>query len=240
MHALPTALRTTSARELKDRVQAAGTNTPFILYRDGDGAQRIILLDKPSRLTIGRQEASDIPLPWDAAVSRVHAVLERVGDEWTLVDDGSSRNGSFVNGVRVRGRLRLNDGDVIRIGFTTFAYVIPSERQTSSSTVAVTSSGAPALTAAQRRVLVALCRPLVQDSFRAASSNQQIAGELFLGVETVKTHMRALFEAFGVSGLPQNQKRAELARRALKAGAVTEDELLTGTSHVAGLPGRSP
>lgn len=232
MHAFPSALRTTSASELKERVKAADTNTAFVLYREGDGRQRIIILDGPQRLTIGRQDASDIPLPWDTAVSRVHAVLERVGEEWTLIDDGSSRNGSFVNGVRVRGRRRLNDGDVIRIGFTTIGYVVPSEREASSSTIAVTASSAPALTAAQRRVLVALCRPLVQERFRSASSNQQIAGELFLGVETIKTHMQALFEAFGVRGLPQNQKRAELARLALKGGVVTEDELLAGHTDV--------
>lgn len=234
MHSLPSTLRTTSASELKQRVEAARTERPFVLYRDGDGRQRIVLLEGPQRLTIGRQDASDIPLPWDAAVSRVHAALERVGEEWTLVDDGSSRNGSFVNAERVRGRRRLSDGDVIRIGFTTIAYVVPSERQLSSSTVAATSSGVPELTAAQRRVLVALCRPLVEGRFASASSNQQIAGELFLGVETVKTHMQALFEAFGIRDLPQNQKRAELARLALKRAVVTEDELLSGGAHVIG------
>ena len=228
MSVVPETLHTSSASELKERMEAARGNLPFVLYRGADQRQRIVVLDGPQRLTIGRQEASGIPLPWDAAVSRVHATLERVGEEWTLVDDGSSRNGSFVNTVRVRGRRRLSDGDVIRIGFTTFAYVVPSEREPSSSTIAVTSSHAPSLTAAQRRVLVALCRPLVQGRFRSASSNQQIAGELFLGVETVKTHMQALFEAFDVRGLPQNQKRAELARLALKGGGVTEDELLAG------------
>jgi pSer/pThr/pTyr-binding forkhead associated (FHA) protein len=232
MPAFPSALRTTSATELKERVEAARADQPFVLYREGEGRQRIVVLDGPQRLTIGRQEASDIPLHWDAAVSRVHATLERIGEEWTLVDDGSSRNGSFVNTVRVHGRRRLTDGDVIRIGFTTFAYVVPRERKASSSTIAVISSSAPRLTNAQRRVLVALCRPLVEGRFSVASSNQQIAGELFLGVETIKTHMQALFEAFGIRDLPQNQKRAELARLAFQRGAVTEDELLTGTSDV--------
>ncbi|HEV7807951.1 MAG TPA: FHA domain-containing protein [Solirubrobacteraceae bacterium] len=231
MHDLPRTLRTTSASELKERVEAARRNAPFVLYRDGDGCQRIVMLDGPPRLTIGRQEASDIALAWDAAASRVHANLERVGEEWTLVDDGSSRNGSFVNGETIRGRRRLRDGDILRIGFTTFAFVVPSERESSSETVATTVANVPALTAAQRRVLVALCRPLVEGPFGSASSNQQIAGELFLGVATVKSHMQGLFEAFGVRDLAQNQKRAELARLALKRGVVTEDELLAGGSH---------
>lgn len=234
MHALPRTLQTTSATELMQRVEAARRNTPFVLYRDGDGQQQIVVLDGPSRLTIGRQDASDIALAWDGAVSRVHASLERVGEEWTLVDDGSSRNGSFVNAEPIRGRRRLCDGDVMRIGFTTFAFVVPSERETSSSTVAASTSAAPPLTAAQRRVLVALCRPLVEGRFGSVSSNQQIAGELFLGVETVKSHMQALFEAFGIRGLPQNRKRAELARLALQHGVVTEDELLAGAGGAAG------
>ena len=229
MGSLPKSLRASSARELKERLDAARRDVPFVLYRDGDGDQCILLLDDEVRLTIGRQDSSDIPLPWDTAVSRVHATLERVGEEWTLVDDGSSRNGSFLNGERVHGRRRLKDGDVIRVGVTTMAFVVPHERDLpGSSTVAATTSGIPAFTAAQRRVLLALCRPLVDSRFGAPSSNQQIAGELFLGVETVKSHMQALFEAFGIAGLPQNQKRAELARLALSRGAVREDELLGG------------
>jgi DNA-binding CsgD family transcriptional regulator len=230
MHALPRTLRAVSAGELQERLDAARRDRPFVLYRDGDEQQHIVLLDGAERLTIGRQSTSDVPLPWDTAVSRVHATLERVGEEWTLLDDGSSRNGSFLNGERVHGRRRLKDGDLIRVGVTTMAYIVARERESSSSTVAATLTGAPVLTAAQRRVLVALCRPLVEGRFGAPSSNQQIAAELVLGVETVKTHLHALFEVFGVQKLPQNQKRAELARRALQRGAVREDELLAGAA----------
>jgi pSer/pThr/pTyr-binding forkhead associated (FHA) protein len=226
MHSLPRTLRAASAGELQERLDAARRDGPFMLYRDADEQQHIVILDGNARLSIGRQPASDVPLPWDSAVSRVHAALERVGDEWTLVDDGSSRNGSFVNGDRVHGRRRLCDGDLIRVGVTTIAYVEPRQRTPSSSTIAATSTGVPFLTAAQRRVLVALCRPIVEGSFGAPSSNQQIAAELVVGVETVKTHMHALFEAFGIQGLPQNQKRAELARLAVRRGAVRDDELV--------------
>ncbi|MEA2233431.1 MAG: hypothetical protein QOD83_3247 [Solirubrobacteraceae bacterium] len=234
MQSLPRTLRSASARELKDRLDAARRDVPFVLYREGDDRQRIVMLDKRATLSIGRQDASDVPLPWDAAVSRVHATLERVGEEWTLVDDGSSRNGSFLNGVRVHGRRRLKDGDIIRVGYTTMAYIVPRDRELSSSTAAVTSSTVPRFTTAQRRVLVALCRPLVDGHLGAPTSNQQIAGELFIGVETVKSHMQALFEAFGIQDLAQNQKRAELARLALERGAVTEDELLAGALHTIG------
>lgn len=38
-------------------------------------------------------------------------MLEPIGEAWTLVDDGLSRDGSFVNGSRVQGRHRLQDRD---------------------------------------------------------------------------------------------------------------------------------
>ena len=228
MRSLPQTLRAATATELKERMDAARSESPFVLYRGEDESQQIVVLADDPIMSIGRQDASDVALPWDTAVSRVHAMLERVGEEWTLVDDGSSRNGSYLNGERAVGRKRLRDGDVIRVGHTTIAYIVPRERELSSSTAAVTTSHVPHCTAAQRRVLLALCRPLVQRRFGVPSSNRQIAAELTLGMETVKSHMQALFEAFGIHDLPQNQKRAELARRALRRGAVTEDELLAG------------
>ena len=58
-----------------------------------------------------------------------------------------------------------------------------------------------------------------QASYAVPASNRQIADELVIGVETVKTHMRALFEAFDLGALPQHQKRAALAQRALETRA---------------------
>jgi DNA-binding NarL/FixJ family response regulator len=40
-------------------------------------------------------------------------------------------------------------------------------------------------------------------------------------VETVKSHLRALFDLFGVADLPQNRKRVELVRRAFETGVVS-------------------
>ena len=102
------ALRAESAREVVDRLAAQRTGAPYVLFRDGDRRQRILVLqDEPPLVHIGRGPACEIALPWDTEVSRVHAILERAGGHWTLVDDGLSRNGSFVNGHRVRGRRRL-------------------------------------------------------------------------------------------------------------------------------------
>ena len=54
-------------------------------------------------------------------------MLERVGGAWTLVDDGLSRNGSCVNGRRVHGRRRLDDGDAIVVGRTQLVFVAGPE-----------------------------------------------------------------------------------------------------------------
>ena len=53
-----------------------------------------------AEVVIGRNPDQGIELSWDPQVSRVHAVLERIGGVWTVEDDGLSRNGTSVNGVR--------------------------------------------------------------------------------------------------------------------------------------------
>jgi pSer/pThr/pTyr-binding forkhead associated (FHA) protein len=42
-----------------------------------------------------------------------------------VIDDGLSRNGTFVNDRRVEGRRRLMDGDVLRCGATTLLFHSP-------------------------------------------------------------------------------------------------------------------
>lgn len=221
---LPDAAHGATPAELKARIAARQGDAPFLLFRDGDGSQRIVDLTERQQLTIGRQLGSDLALTWDAQVSRVHAVLERVNQEWTVIDDGLSRNGSWLNGERIQGRRRLRDGDALRVGRTTLVFQMPSSTD-SRRTEASDEDDVPQVSEAQRRVLVALCRPYAQSPFAVPPSNKEIADELVVGVETVKTHLRALFEAFGVQRLPQHQKRAQLAARALASGAVSQSEL---------------
>src|SRR5206468_13108801 len=123
--------------------------------------QRVERLDgRAGRVSIGRSPGNDIPLPWDSEVSRLHAELELLGDEWIVSDEGLSRNGSFVNGERVDGRRRLRDGDVLRIGRTTLAFRVLDTADSRPTAVATPGRGTPPqLTPTQRRILLALCRP---------------------------------------------------------------------------------
>jgi DNA-binding NarL/FixJ family response regulator len=85
---------------------------------------------------------------------------------------------------------------------------------------------AQSLTDTQRRVLIALCRPIHErGSFAAPASNQQIAEEVFLSVDAVKMHLSRLFAAFELSEIPQNQKRARLAECVLQYGVISERDL---------------
>jgi hypothetical protein len=79
---------------------------------------------------------------------------------------------------------------------------------------------APELSPAQKRVLVALCRPFREgDAFARPASNKEIA-DAPLSVAAVKTHLRSLFLRFGVEDLPQNEKRARLVQKAFEEGAL--------------------
>jgi pSer/pThr/pTyr-binding forkhead associated (FHA) protein len=208
--------------ELKEQLDAERRGLPFLVFRDETGKQCVFNLADRGRVDIGRSEESDLRLPWDGDVSRVHAALERVGAYWTLVDDGLSRNGSFVNAERVQGRRRLVDGDRLQFGGTSVTFRAPGNGVGGTTTERTDVVVVARLTDAQRRVLTALARPRVTGgSFAAPASNQQIADELVLSVAGVKTHLRTLFEKFAVEDLPQNQKRSRLVELALQSGAVT-------------------
>jgi pSer/pThr/pTyr-binding forkhead associated (FHA) protein len=224
----PLAPHVASAPELKERLEAERAGIPFLIYRDNANRQRIYTLEDTAarKITIGRTLSNDIPLHWDSEVSRVHAELERVGDRWTIVDDGLSRNGSFLNGERVNGRRRLRDGDIIRLGDSMLAYRATSPSESGTTVVAGPLLPTVTLSDSQRRILIALCRPFKDSTgYVTPSTNQQIAEELYLSVDAVKTHLRTLFQKFGVEELPQNQKRARLVELALQSGILSERDL---------------
>jgi pSer/pThr/pTyr-binding forkhead associated (FHA) protein len=223
---------------MQERILAEREGKPFLLLRDAAQAQHIIRLPTDAdRLTIGRGEGVDLSLDWDERVSRVHAELERVGETWALADDGLSRNGSFVNGKRVRGRRRLEEGDELRLGGTRVVFRAPEGGVGGAATTKVSQSvvAFTAVSDAQRRVLVALCRPFAgSDPWARPATNKDIAAELYLTVPAVKTHLRALFGRFGIEDLGQNEKRLRLAELAFQSGLVSMEDVQGQSNHPLG------
>jgi class 3 adenylate cyclase len=104
-------------------------------YRDGQDRERSYVLEGERPVTIGRGLDADVCLAWDPSVSSVHAEAVPLGAHWLIGDDGVSRNGTFVNGERLKGRRRLRDGDVVRVGHTTLAFRDAGEERTAATTI---------------------------------------------------------------------------------------------------------
>jgi hypothetical protein len=209
--------------ELQALIAAERRGAPFLYMRDGEGAQRVVALEA-ERLVLGRAPGSELEIAWDPRVSGVHAYLERRGSRWVIEDDGLSRNGTFVGGERLHGQRTLRDGDIIQVGDTLLGYRDPEPEQV-VATVATPTAASPEVSDAQRKVLIALCRPLAGGERSTPATNDEIARELVLSLAAIKSHMRALFERFGLEDLPQNEKRVRLAERALAGGVVRASDL---------------
>lgn len=218
----PRGLHTRTPAELKAMLSEELLGQPFLVLRDAGGAQLIHRLGQHDHVTIGRAPTCDIALTWDTSASRVHAEMMRVGEDWAMLDDGLSRNGTFVNGTRLSGRRRLADGDTLRLGSTAIVFRAPPV-DAALITIPTADHGVERerLTPMQRRVLRALCEPYREDRLHALpASNQEVADALVLSVDGVKTHLRALFELFGIADLPRGHKRTRLAQLALASGVV--------------------
>ncbi|MFL6276927.1 MAG: SpoIIE family protein phosphatase [Blastocatellia bacterium] len=102
------------------------------IIRPKDFEPSSVKLDR-MKLTIGRSSRNDICIS-DPFASRLHAELRREGDHVLLVDNGSA-NGTFLNGQRVSGTVRLEPGDLIRIGETEIEFKSEEQDMMSGATV---------------------------------------------------------------------------------------------------------
>ncbi|WP_051471124.1 FHA domain-containing protein [Patulibacter minatonensis] len=203
-------------------LRAEAEELPFLVVSPAGGGQRIVLLEQGDEaLWVGRSPACDVALDTDGQASRTHAELVRAGGDWAVADDGLSRNGTFVGAERVVGRRRLQDGDVISVGESTLAFRAPRSAVAATTLAGDRLPARPDVTPAQRRVLVALCRPLLADPpGPTPASNREIAAELVLSDDAVRTHLKALFERARVADLAQGAKRVRLAEIAIATGIV--------------------
>jgi hypothetical protein len=222
----PLALDLASPDDLEARREAEKRGEPFLLLRDDQGAQRIIELDeRAGSVTVGRRLEADIALPWDPEVSRLHAELEYKAGEWTLSDDGYSQNGTYVNGLRIYGRRRLMDGDLLRIGQTSIAFCDPSLSGLGVTLAPGELGIAPKFSEQQQRILRALCRPLMGDGDGLKpASDADVAAATGVPEDVVTTELDHLGRAFGLQDMPAADRRAEIALLALRSGLVRADE----------------
>lgn len=156
----------------------------------------------------------------DATVSRLHAAVVPMPGGWVVRDLGS-RNGTFVNGVRLAGDRALIPGDEVRVG--PFRMVFRGARDaTAPSTRGVVQEDPPDLTRREHEVLLVLCRPLVDSptAFLQAAPVAQIADTLCVTESAVKQHLAHLYDKFGLYS-SEDRRRNRLAAEAIHRGAVT-------------------
>lgn len=94
---------------------------PRFIVVDGPLAGQIFRLDG-GRKTIGRGPVNDIDIP-DTQISQHHCLLEFQAGKPAIVDQGS-RNGVFVNDVRVGETTILRDRDEVRLGSTRLLFFV--------------------------------------------------------------------------------------------------------------------
>ena len=121
----------------------------------------------------------------------------------------------------------MSDRDLIIVGETGLLFRDPSNLAVPARRTRQADDAAPTIGGAQRRVLVALCRPLatVPGPARFPATNQVIAEELNLTISAVKANLTQLYEKLGLDHLAQNEKRLALAETALRSGMVQPSEL---------------
>jgi hypothetical protein len=95
--------------------------------------------------TLGRTPDNIISFSGDSNVSRYHAEIERRGNDFYIVDLGSS-NGSTVNGEPLRSERKLQDGDVIILGGSSeMAFHAQKTEQPEAKTAPATADSSAAI-----------------------------------------------------------------------------------------------
>lgn len=197
---------------------ALSTPTDYLEVWEPKGSRLIPL--EGDRITVGKAPANDVALV-DPSVSRLHGVLERIGSAW-CIRDLNSRNGTYVNGERILGDRPLRQGDELRLGHTRLIY---RSRGYVAASATVGVEAAPVLTRREHEVLVALCRPMLEeDVFTTPASTRQVAADLYISEDAVKQHLARLYDKFNVVQSGEN-RRARLANEAIRRGAVTLADL---------------
>jgi two-component system, cell cycle response regulator len=109
------ATSSTDVEEIRDKLSSAGTarTRPVLTILTGSAAGFLHKVSKGAAV-IGRATNAEVRVD-DDGISRTHARLRAETDR-AWVEDMGSRNGTFVNGIRITTPTELREGDKIQVG----------------------------------------------------------------------------------------------------------------------------
>ena len=219
----PTAPRATADFHIEELARAAGH--AYVRYRDGERFHAVVLDPAASPIYFGRDSDCVVRVTSDPRVSRRHARLIHGAGQWSI-EDGPSRNGTFVDGKRATGEHILDDGMTVTVGTTLLSFHVPS-----GPTVVATLADEPASrrlhpTPTQGKVLIELAQPFLDpgSDLPVAPTNAAIAACLGYQAATIRDAISDLYRQAGLARGTSDQ-RAELVRLAIHERAVTRDDV---------------
>jgi len=110
--------------QAKDNSQAQKIAVQFaigVLIKNPETEERERIFVPPNcRLIAGRDPTNPIHTN-DPLTSRHHCAFD-ADDEYVYVEELGSPNGAFINGALLKGKQKLEAGDIVQMGHTTFRY----------------------------------------------------------------------------------------------------------------------
>jgi serine phosphatase RsbU (regulator of sigma subunit) len=148
-----------------------------ILQIESDDCHGHVLPLNGDSITLGRNAALGDIFSRDLSVSRLHARITRVSEEYSIEDLGS-RHGTFVNGRPVTGPQPLHDGDRIQIATYRLLFLLDPTDIDSDSVAADPT---------RMSVILDLGEPSVESAVDVADNSETSAGD-----NTLKALLRML------------------------------------------------
>ncbi len=182
-------------------------------HLEGHSAQgKKVFALSADQLTIGRAADAGVRLDGDPAVSRLHALCERLDGGWRVSDLGS-RNGTYINENRITGPVALRPGDQVHIGAWRLTYH-DDTADAEGTLLDDNHNDANPLPEAEPVVELSTREQEVLALVAKGETDEQIAASLFIAVATVRSHLERIRDKTGC------RRRPDLTRFAVEQGIV--------------------
>ncbi len=118
----------TTLRKVPVGIEQARRDRAVLIALSGADAGRVLPLSLNTEVTFGREERCTYSFA-DGSLSRVHAKIVFVGEEYVLEDEGST-NGTFVDDERIGEARKLRDGMRVQFGVSlSFRFSLVTEEE---------------------------------------------------------------------------------------------------------------